>query len=515
MRFLNEPKRLYVRFCLPCAVFFAATSAVTASVFEVQGTIQNVPELTTFETWGGPDKSGLLVGTFSPNNMEGIEVTAFFSASAPEPRSWIGTGFPDPGGGVIGKDGDWSLRNLTPVPNHTYANPWELSYSGGAKGNLIGFEIDGFGKLPEVIGSTVFDTDLPFNGTPGSDGGNSFNVIGNTHATTATYSDAVKLAAAAVPEGDLYRRLRVEFNGKVDTKWSQRPVQGLGENIHSDIDWRRVMDGGDRSAAADDFISDGRPITGVRWWGSYFNPDDQPQPDPINQGLVPQVEEGYAISIFESGGQGDAPGQLLATYLAPTTAVDIAPAQSDNGEPLIGWDKHEVWEYAVDFDQTFLEHAIGPAEPEAFFEEAGTEYWLSVAAWDGHIIDPVTGDAEDTGDEPRDEPWWGWHTTPKVGDDPNFINDEIFSATVSMENDEWIYDPWSHPPQEHAMDLPNEFAFELLTSNPNMVGLDGSFGNNLMMFEADTDTVIAPEPSSIMIICLGLLLGFCRRIRIA
>lgn len=47
-------------------------------------------------------------------------------------------------------------------------------------------------------------------------------------------------------------------------KFSQLPTID-GEDIPSNIDW---TDGGPNVVAADDFVSDGRPVTGVRWWGS-------------------------------------------------------------------------------------------------------------------------------------------------------------------------------------------------------------------------------------------------------
>lgn len=445
--------------------FFLFSTTASAQVVKVQGTIQEIPELTTFETWGGPDEQ---------HNMAGIEVTAHFSSAPSETKSWTGAGFADPGGGVTGDDGDWELRNLTPPPNHSFSSPWELSYNagGGTKGNLVGFEIDGFGKLKNtgtIQGNTAFDATLPSPGTTNSENGRDFNVIGNTHDTEATYSDAIKRTIDAAPVGDIYRRLRVNFKGRVEKKWQQRPVPQSGENIHSDIDWRRATTpNGDRQAAADDFISNGRPITGVRWWGSYFDLEDQPQRDPMNQNLVPPVEEGYVVSFFGSPAGAAGPGQLLGTYAAPADAIDIQPAG------LVGWDEHPVWEYVVDFDQTLLEHPSDLARPDAFHEVEGTEYWISIAAEDGHAIDVATGETKDTGDTPQEEPWWGWHTTPEKVDHASFADEAPYVANVLMPEVQWVYEPWNIAQQEH--NEPNDFnnfAFELLTVDAGAIGLDG------------------------------------------
>ena len=489
-RWILRPTQLRLKalLCGFTLATFGFAAGASAQVVKNIGVIQPIPSLTTFQTWGGPNEV---------HNMEGIEVTAHFSSAPSETKNWTGAGFADPGGGVIGDDGDWSLVNLTVPPFHTFASPWTLSYSGGAKGNLVAFEIDGFGKLVSgggIEGNTAFDTTTPSPGTVDSQQGKDFNVVGNTHDTLATYSDAITLGGP--PVGDLYRRLRVDFKGIVETKWQQLPLQELGENVHSDLDWGLLVNG-DRQSAVDDFISDGRPITGVRWWGSYFNPEDQPQLDPINNNLVPPIEDGFIISIFESNAIGaPEPGSLLGSYVAPIDAVDISPTA------LVGWDSHDVWEYVVDFDQTLLEHATALAKPDAFNEEEGVEYWIGIAALNGVLIDPASGTIKENGDEIHSGDWWGWHTTPEVGNDPLFVDDDILVGPVQMKAADWIYGPWNQPDLAHEG---RNLSFELLTTNDN-IGLDGSLGNDSMSFLADTDTVVGlPEPSTVTLAALALL----------
>ncbi|MCH9033456.1 MAG: hypothetical protein IID42_03010, partial [Planctomycetes bacterium] len=71
-------------------------------------------------------------------------------------------------------------------------------------------------------------------------------------------------------------------------KFSQRPTPG-GENIASNIDW---TDDDPNVVVADDFVSDGRPINSLRWWGSDLvlvtggdePTDDCNAPSSVNEG---------------------------------------------------------------------------------------------------------------------------------------------------------------------------------------------------------------------------------------
>src|SRR5574341_549575 len=108
-----------------------------------------------------------------------------------------------------------------------------------------------------------------------------------------------------------------------------------GGNRESDVDWVTLMAGGGPPnwVIADDFISDGRPIVAVRWWGSYF------------PGFDHGFEDGYVLSFFSDvptvpcpRGPFSRPGDLLGTYLAPFEAVHAIPTG------FIGWDGHPIWQ---------------------------------------------------------------------------------------------------------------------------------------------------------------------------
>jgi len=153
---------------------------------------------------------------------------------------------------------------------------------------------------------------------------------------------------------------------------------------------------GINSVMADDFISDGRPVSAVRWWGSYLDPLYVPQPEPEE----PYVVDGWLISFHYTEPETTCPPDALTgsdptalgVYFAPTEAVDIlGPLHSD----CLG---HEVYEYNVDLRRCCLLCSEAdprpeadpsyPAEPEAFYEAALLGYWMGVQAVVGMTWDP-------------------------------------------------------------------------------------------------------------------------------
>lgn len=261
-------------------------------------------------------------------------------------------------------------------------------------------------------------------------------------------------------------------------KYAQYPQHMLGENIPSDVDWRLVMQGTGpiqpNWTIADDFPSQGLPIHTVRWWGSYF-PDaagvaPEPTFDPTTGRFVATIEEGYILSFFRdipAGTPGGAPfsmpGELLGTYLAPDMNVTITPT------PLVGWDGHRVWEYAVDLKQAHLEHANTVyARPDAFHQIAGEIYWLSIVAENGHEVVPGTWQFTNNGDPIPQDHFWGWHTSPDA-----FL-DVATMGNLIMPGTEWQYINWQPIMPQHGL---HDMAFELLTiPTPGAMALFGLAG---------------------------------------
>jgi len=257
-------------------------------------------------------------------------------------------------------------------------------------------------------------------------------------------------------------------------KWSQRPGgidtgEMLGENIASDVDWRDLMSEepvAPNWVAADDFVSDGRPILTLRWWGSYFDPAFLPVVDEDSGSLVPTVEDGFLISFFsdvpdpnpDDPDTFSMPGTLLGSYVAPVLAVRI----TDTG--LVGWDEHEIFQYEVNLQDTHLDHASDIATPIAFEEQQGTIYWVAITAENGHRL-VEDWNFEDTGDPVLESHYWGWHTSPEA------FNDVATMGTLDMPGNVWDYGSWNPIQPAHGeLDL----AFELLTvPEPGTAALGG------------------------------------------
>lgn len=175
-----------------------------------------------------------------------------------------------------------------------------------------------------------------------------------------------------------------------DTKYIQPPkMDAAGYDFSSELKTGYAM--------ADDWLcADGRAITDIHWWGSYWSHpvggnysiySDMLQNAP-NGGI-----EGFGIEIFSDVAADDPnnefsfshPGELLATYAFggncnETLYGTIVKAQHPDGSASI---TEDVYEYSVNL----LDTQLGP-----FLQEQGKIYWLSIVA---NMPDPAKQ--------------WGWH----------------------------------------------------------------------------------------------------------
>ena len=198
-----------------------------------------------------------------------------------------------------------------------------------------------------------------------------------------------------------------------ETVWAQLPVDEIGENIASNVDWRFLSVPPDlldiidvpNWVMADDFRSDGRSIGGVRWWGSYSEVSKEPV-EANGSGFVSTIEDGFFISFHTDipldenpNGEFSMPGELLATY--STWEIHIEPTD------LIGWDGHRVWEYSVSLGDThpeFLTPVI--SDPNHFNQELGEIYWISIVAQNGRDMDAAWNSFPNN-DPVEAEDFWG------------------------------------------------------------------------------------------------------------
>ncbi|MCP4246601.1 MAG: hypothetical protein GY778_06095 [bacterium] len=235
---------------------------------------------------------------------------------------------------------------------------------------------------------------------------------------------------------------------------------------------------------ADDFVSDGRPIKALRWWGSHIDPIYAPDQGPAE----PYVVDGWFISYHHNlddvavstcppdAWAGDWP-TVLAVYFAPVDAVQLFPLG------MVDCFGHEVYEYYIDLERCCLlcSHvdprvpgAI-PGQPDAFYEEAGLRYWLDVQAVVGVTWDPPACNYDDrilTGHLPSpntaDGHFWGWHTSPETSMNHSMYEEACTGHIVDFSTyppDCWQYggwqkQPWLCPPPPYPQ--PVQMAFELL-----------------------------------------------------
>ncbi len=200
----------------------------------------------------------------------------------------------------------------------------------------------------------------------------------------------------------------------------QLPDMTSGWNLQSQWD---LIDGEPNIIRADNWrCPDGRPVTDVHWWGSYyFNTDGG---NPI---------DAFEITIYANDAS-NLPGPLLYRQQLSLAAVaETACGLDGNGE--------EVFQYTAYLDDPFQ-------------QTEGDVYWLAIVAL-----------TEGT----KRWPMWGWHTAV------NTDIDELLRGSAQSTKDPGSVNPTfggqeANPWQDAQYDM----AFELTTiPEPSLVALFG------------------------------------------
>jgi hypothetical protein len=257
---------------------------------------------------------------------------------------------------------------------------------------------------------------------------------------------------------------------------------------------------------ADDFISDGRPIKAVGWWGSYLDAQYSPT-TPMNE---PYVMDGWFLSFHWAKPAGtanncppdvlfDPPPTVTGVYYAPVDAVSIVSMG------YMDCHGHEVFAYAIDLAHCCLlcsepdpRDGQLPARPEMFKEVSGFRYWLDVQAVVGvtwmppacayedriltdHLPSPITPEGH----------FWGWHTSPAATMPQSPLSEactgKILDFTPYPPNC-WDYGQWTTVPWDCPAPAPPpvHMAFELLAPvchPPGDVNMDGlANGDDIQCF---------------------------------
>jgi len=185
--------------------------------------------------------------------------------------------------------------------------------------------------------------------------------------------------------------LFTDIIGRRAVKWRQLPDMEWGTDLNS-YTWN-LEDPGAGFLRADDFISDGRRITDIHWWGSYPGYEavfsNQP-PDP-HPGMQPV---GFKLSWHTNMMEGfPMPGMLLTNIFVPIGACHetyYGPVEQDWPEGITNYE-HE-YQYYVDLNDPDISE--GP-----WYESTGGHYWVDIQAVFPHDGFPYE---------------WGWKITTNV-----------------------------------------------------------------------------------------------------
>jgi hypothetical protein len=241
--------------------------------------------------------------------------------------------------------------------------------------------------------------------------------------------------------------------GRRDVKWSQLPNMTLGTDMPS---WRWLYPNPastNQALRADDFISDGRRITDIHWWGSYIGWQSYVYTNEFGGGLPPPLGAnrplGFELSWHAHG--ANAPGAALTNVFVPIDRCHEAYycTLSQLGSPYMY--EHE-YQYYVDLLDAEL-------DTDPWCEQAGTQYWLNVQAVFTNTFIPAP-----PGEGGRDSPHegWGWKISgisPGLRLCPSVVSN-LFPPSPSWHVS--LLPAW-HPMWAKSHDL----AFELTTDKPN------------------------------------------------
>lgn len=223
---------------------------------------------------------------------------------------------------------------------------------------------------------------------------------------------------------------------------SQVPTDNQ-EDLPSNID---AGDSVPNSVLAEGFVSDGRGVRSVRWWGSVLDPSVTP--------------DGWFVGFHEPLTAGGAQSPALAFYFCGSEVVTSANMDFDS------CDAEAVVQYTaalVDcclLDSNSDSRTLGvPGTPGGFLAESCMEYALSIQAVAGRRYDAdgfgvcqgtVTATAA-AGD------FWGWHSTTD-----DHVAGLALASTVTEVSGDWLFEAWSGAVSSCGN---ADTSFELLTSD--------------------------------------------------
>ena len=247
--------------------------------------------------------------------------------------------------------------------------------------------------------------------------------------------------------------------GRRDVKWQQLPNMELGTDMPS---WRYQdplmppPPGVTLALRADDFISNGRRITDIHWWGSYIGWQGDTDGDEFNPVFAPgsfadERPLGFDLSWHMNDPTAGQPGMLLTNIFIPMDRCNEMYYCTIEQDPRSGYLLEHEYQYYVDLINERYDTL-------PWLEEEGGHYWLNIQAVFTNTFIP--GPAE-PGGPPRPHEGWGWKIAEiePVETLPSMVNTNFMFVSP------WDISqlPWWHP----SAYFPHDLAFELTTDQPD------------------------------------------------
>jgi len=229
-------------------------------------------------------------------------------------------------------------------------------------------------------------------------------------------------------------------------KWSQPPDGANGVDVESWGIGTNEEQWVSRFMVADDWLCDGRPVSGIRWWGSYkdwMTTNAAPAPPPE----LPIHPVAFLVSWHT-----DVPVSSSNLYSRPGEVIDwqaypVGYSLQPMGEGIVQEEPWLVSELSF-IEPGYYEHEyqytlLFPATNQ-WIEKEGAIYWLGIQAV--YPSPPVTNA-------------WGWKTTDTAF---NWNDDAVQVTAIPPGTNELIYPPpgWpAHPYKGESVNM----AYQLIT----------------------------------------------------
>lgn len=265
--------------------------------------------------------------------------------------------------------------------------------------------------------------------------------------TPTTYQNLFTEHPEGVPSVNMAFELLTDVCPRRTEKWAQPPDMFLGEDMWSWTDLANAH----RSEflRADDFVSDGRRISDIHWWGSYSNwmigfPGSETNP------IAPPGTNGYMRPVFFNLSWHKAKDPECI----PGEEITNVWVSIDDCHEMYYGTVTQSWYEPLRYEHEYQYYVDLMDVAEPWDEEEGVHYWLNIEA----VFDPRFTPSQDPG---YGHAGWGWKISEILP-----VEGEDCSAAVSNRSVVgWISDPMVgglKPPHERA-NLPYNLAFELTT----------------------------------------------------